>query len=244
MAEPACHYAEREATGRRAPRHPRQDPLLAGWLRHARYRPGHLQATGQAPAVARPPRPAPPARSTNEIPRYRLTFTLLRWFGSDLGQREAGWGAARSLSACGPHGSGCSAVLPGVGFGDGEAEGLEFGDQFTQAAVVIEPGASRPSGSRAQIRAQNRFLTCDTAHVYDRSVTWRCGSCDQAISDYGLCGGLPKTNATTPRTVRGWPPSSPPGTLNGAQSKPPGVIRRADGVTESSSIHVQAKAEP
>ena len=33
------------------------------------------------------------------------------------------------------------AVPAGVGFGDGEAEFLEFGDQFAQAAVVVEPGA-------------------------------------------------------------------------------------------------------
>jgi hypothetical protein len=29
----------------------------------------------------------------------------------------------------------------GIGFGDGEAEGFEFGDEFAQAAVVVEPGA-------------------------------------------------------------------------------------------------------
>jgi hypothetical protein len=33
------------------------------------------------------------------------------------------------------------AVPAGVGFGDGEAEFLELGDQFAQAAVVVEPGA-------------------------------------------------------------------------------------------------------
>src|SRR6266516_2192520 len=33
------------------------------------------------------------------------------------------------------------AVPAGVGFGDGEAEFLEFGDQFPQAAVAVEPGA-------------------------------------------------------------------------------------------------------
>ena len=29
----------------------------------------------------------------------------------------------------------------GVGVGDGEAEGFEFGDELAQAAVVVEPGA-------------------------------------------------------------------------------------------------------
>jgi hypothetical protein len=29
----------------------------------------------------------------------------------------------------------------GVGFGDGEAEFFEFGDELAQAAVVVEPGA-------------------------------------------------------------------------------------------------------
>ena len=33
------------------------------------------------------------------------------------------------------------AVPAGVGFGDGEAEVLEFGDELAQAAVVVEPGA-------------------------------------------------------------------------------------------------------
>ncbi len=33
------------------------------------------------------------------------------------------------------------AVPAGVGFGDGEAEGFEFGDEFAKAAVVVEPGA-------------------------------------------------------------------------------------------------------
>src|SRR6266567_8937471 len=33
------------------------------------------------------------------------------------------------------------AVPAGVGFGDVEAEGFEFGDQFAEAAVVVEPGA-------------------------------------------------------------------------------------------------------
>src|SRR5207244_4433988 len=33
------------------------------------------------------------------------------------------------------------AVPAGVGFGDGEAEGFEFGDQFAEPAVVVEPGA-------------------------------------------------------------------------------------------------------
>jgi hypothetical protein len=32
------------------------------------------------------------------------------------------------------------AVPAGVGFGDGEAECLEFGDELAQAAVVVEPG--------------------------------------------------------------------------------------------------------
>ena len=34
-----------------------------------------------------------------------------------------------------------SAVPAGVGLGDGEAEGFEFGDELAQAAVVVEPGA-------------------------------------------------------------------------------------------------------
>ncbi len=29
----------------------------------------------------------------------------------------------------------------------------------------------------------------NTSLVYDRSITWRCGSCDQAITDYGLDNG-------------------------------------------------------
>jgi hypothetical protein len=33
------------------------------------------------------------------------------------------------------------AVPAGVGFGDVEAECFEFGDEFAQAAVVVEPGA-------------------------------------------------------------------------------------------------------
>ena len=33
------------------------------------------------------------------------------------------------------------AVPAGVGFGDGEAEFFEFGDELAQAAVVVEPGA-------------------------------------------------------------------------------------------------------
>ena len=33
------------------------------------------------------------------------------------------------------------AVPAGVGFGDGEAEFLEFGDELAEAAVVVEPGA-------------------------------------------------------------------------------------------------------
>src|SRR6266705_561140 len=49
--------------------------------------------------------------------------------------------AARRLSVRDPHRSGCSAVPAGVGFGDGEAEGFEFGDELAQAAVVVEPGA-------------------------------------------------------------------------------------------------------
>src|SRR5580692_10818866 len=32
------------------------------------------------------------------------------------------------------------AVPAGVGFGDGEAEFFEFGDELAQAAVVVEPG--------------------------------------------------------------------------------------------------------
>ena len=32
------------------------------------------------------------------------------------------------------------AVPAGVGFGDGEAEVFEFGDELAQAAVVVEPG--------------------------------------------------------------------------------------------------------
>src|ERR1700722_13005463 len=33
------------------------------------------------------------------------------------------------------------AVPAGVGFGDAEAEWFELGDEFAQAAVVVEPGA-------------------------------------------------------------------------------------------------------
>jgi hypothetical protein len=32
------------------------------------------------------------------------------------------------------------AVPAGVGFGDGEAEGFEFGDELAEAAVVVGPG--------------------------------------------------------------------------------------------------------
>ena len=42
--------------------------------------------------------------------------------------------------AC-PRPAAWSAVPAGVDFGDGEAEFLELGDQFAQAAVVVEPGA-------------------------------------------------------------------------------------------------------
>src|SRR6266480_3242039 len=49
--------------------------------------------------------------------------------------------AAHRLSVLDPHRSGCSAVPAVVAFGDGEAEFLEFGDEFAQAAVVVEPVA-------------------------------------------------------------------------------------------------------
>src|SRR6266702_407347 len=68
-----------------------------------------------------------------------------------------GWRAAHRLSGRSPRypeagvpvagpGSGagrlvCLAVPAGVGFGDGEAEGFELGDELAQAAVVVEPGA-------------------------------------------------------------------------------------------------------
>src|SRR5580700_5307399 len=69
-----------------------------------------------------------------------------------------GWRAAHGLSGRWPHyleavvpvlRRGCRgcvraawlAVPAGVGFGDGEAEGFEFGDELAQAAVVVEPGA-------------------------------------------------------------------------------------------------------
>jgi hypothetical protein len=39
-----------------------------------------------------------------------------------------------------PMPAGRLAVPAGIGFGDGEAEGFEFGDQFAEAAVVVEPG--------------------------------------------------------------------------------------------------------
>ena len=32
-------------------------------------------------------------------------------------------------------------VPAGVGFGDGEAEGFEFGDELAEPAVVVEPGS-------------------------------------------------------------------------------------------------------
>src|SRR5689334_9154885 len=67
----------------------------------------------------------------------------------------SGWGAAHRLSARCPRY--LEAVIPvlrracvraawlavpaGVGLGDGEAEGFEFGDELAQAAVVVEPGA-------------------------------------------------------------------------------------------------------
>jgi hypothetical protein len=38
-----------------------------------------------------------------------------------------------------PRCDGWLAVPAGIGFGDGEAEFLEFGDEFAQAAVVAEP---------------------------------------------------------------------------------------------------------
>src|SRR5208283_526108 len=56
------------------------------------------------------------------------------------GGRCSGSGAAgRNARACA--GRAWLAVPAGVGFGDGEAEGFEFGDEFAQAAVVVEPGA-------------------------------------------------------------------------------------------------------
>src|SRR5437764_12776542 len=69
----------------------------------------------------------------------------------------SGWGAAHRLSARCPRyleavvpvlrrrGRACVraawlAVPAGVGFGDGEAEFLEFGDELAEPAVVVEPG--------------------------------------------------------------------------------------------------------
>src|SRR5579872_3778105 len=52
-----------------------------------------------------------------------------------------GIGAAHMLSACCPHDDWWLAVPAGVGFGDCEAEFLEFGDELAEPAVVVEPGA-------------------------------------------------------------------------------------------------------
>jgi hypothetical protein len=46
-------------------------------------------------------------------------------------------GGADGLSGECPH---RLAVPAGVGFGDGEAEFLEFGDELAEAAAVVEPG--------------------------------------------------------------------------------------------------------
>jgi len=51
----------------------------------------------------------------------------------------------------------------------------------------------------------------DTPRVYDRSVTWTCGSCDKAISDVGLVAGPAEDErghtGSCPRlaaTIRAW----------------------------------------
>src|SRR6266704_7091385 len=53
-----------------------------------------------------------------------------------------GWRAAHRLSGRSPRYPEAGVpVAAGVGFGDGEAEGFELGDELAQAAVVVEPGA-------------------------------------------------------------------------------------------------------
>ena len=53
-----------------------------------------------------------------------------------------GLGAAHRLSVASPQCSGAPSAVPaGVGFGDGQAEVFEFGDELAQAAVAVEPGS-------------------------------------------------------------------------------------------------------
>src|SRR5690349_15159509 len=79
-------------------------------------------------------------------------------FGAGLGKRDLAGGLPTGLAGAahtiwslafrlfGPAGrvrvrAAWLAVPAGVGFGDGEAECLELGDELAQAAVVVEPGA-------------------------------------------------------------------------------------------------------
>jgi hypothetical protein len=46
------------------------------------------------------------------------------------------------------------AVPAGVGFGDGEAEGFELGDELAQALVTVEPGLSAVKSAAVIIPAR------------------------------------------------------------------------------------------
>ena len=65
-------------------------------------------------------------------------------------------------------------------------------DQIGQA-LGVAPGADADQAGLTVAEAAYTYAAgnphTDTALRYGRSFLWRCGSCDQAISDYGLVNG-------------------------------------------------------
>lgn len=60
-------------------------------------------------------------------------------------------------------------------------------------ALGLVPGADAQQAGNTVAEAAYTYaaghLDTETAHRYGRDVIWRCGSCDEVISDCGLCNG-------------------------------------------------------
>lgn len=61
------------------------------------------------------------------------------------------------------------------------------------AAMRLQPGGDAQQAGHTLAEAAYTYAAgspdTETARRYGRSFTWRCPSCDQAISDQGLCSG-------------------------------------------------------